>query len=132
VDAPIACFIRRDMASILIIDDEVSIRTFLRRILDEDGHSIREAADGHKGLTLYRDAPADVVITDLLMPERDGLEVTLALTREFLDARVIAITGATGDQNYLNVATLFGARRVIQKPFTPDEIRRAVRYTLAH
>jgi CheY-like chemotaxis protein len=120
------------MASILIIDDESPIRTFLRRILDEDGHSIREAADGHRGLTLYRDAPADVVITDLLMPERDGLEVTLALTREFLDTRVIAITGATGDQNYLNVALLFGARRVIQKPFTPDEIRRAVRYTLAH
>ncbi|QPD03707.1 MAG: Histidine kinase [Candidatus Nitrospira kreftii] len=120
------------MASILIIDDEVSIRTLLRRILDEDGHQIREAADGHIGLSLYRQAPADVVITDILMPEQDGLEVTLALTQEFLDARVIAITGATGDRNYLNVATLFGARRVIQKPFTPDEIRRAVRYTLAH
>jgi two-component system response regulator (stage 0 sporulation protein F) len=120
------------MASILIIDDEVSIRTFLRQILEEDDHQILEAADGHKGLTLYRNTPADVVITDLLMPERDGLEVTLALTREFLDARVIAITGATGDQNYPNVALLFGARRVIQKPFTPDEIRRAVRYTLAH
>jgi DNA-binding NtrC family response regulator len=120
------------MASILIIDDEVSIRTLLRRILDEDGHQVREAADGHSGLWLYREAPADVVITDILMPERDGLEVTLALTQEFLDARVIAITGATGDRNYLNVATLFGARRVIQKPFIPDEIRRAVRYTLAH
>jgi two-component system response regulator (stage 0 sporulation protein F) len=120
------------MASILIIDDEASIRTALRRILNEDGYQIREAANGYSGLALYRQAPADVVITDLLMPERDGLEVTLALTQEFLDARVIAITGATGDQNYLNVAKLFGARRVIQKPFTPDDIRRAVRYALAH
>lgn len=58
--------------------------------------------------------------------------MTLALTREFLDARVIAITGATGDQNYLDVAKLFGARRVVQKPFTPEEILRAVRYTLEH
>ncbi|MDH4083666.1 MAG: response regulator [Nitrospira sp.] len=120
------------MASILIMDDEAPIRLLLRRILDDDGHQIREAANGHHGLTLYREAPADVVITDILMPERDGLEVTLALTQEFLDARVIAITGATGDRNYLNIAKLFGARRVIQKPFTPDEVRRAVRYTLAH
>jgi CheY-like chemotaxis protein len=120
------------MASILIVDDEAPIRSLMRRILEADGHQIREAATGHSGLMLYRQAPADVVITDILMPERDGLEVTLALTQEFLDARVIAITGATGDQNYLNVAKLFGARRVIQKPFTPDEIRRAVRYALDH
>lgn len=55
---------------------------------------------GQIGLTLYREAPADLVITDILMPERDGMEVTLALTQEFLDARVIAMTGATGDQNF--------------------------------
>lgn len=120
------------MASILIVDDEASIRSLLRRILEEDGHQIREAANGHHCLTLYREAPADVVIADILMPERDGLEVTLALMQEFLDARVIAITGATGYRNYLDIATLFGARRVIQKPFTPDDIRRAVQYTLAH
>lgn len=120
------------MASILIVDDEAPIRLFLRRVLEEHGHEIREAANGHSGLALYRKAPADVVITDILMPERDGLEVTLALTREFLNARVIAITGATGDQNYLNVAKLFGARRVVQKPFTAEEILRAVQFTLEH
>ena len=120
------------MASILIVDDDAPIRTLLRRILEEDGHQIREASDGEVGLTLYREAPADLVITDILMPERDGMEVTLALTREFLDARVIAITGATGDQNFLNVAKLFGARRVIRKPFIPEEIRRAVRFVLDH
>lgn len=120
------------MASILIVDDDAPIRTLLRCILEEDGHQIREAPDGEVGLILYRDAPADLVITDILMPERDGMEVTLAPTQEFLDARVIAITGATGDQNFLNVAKLFGARRVIRKPFTPEEIRRAVRFALAH
>ncbi len=120
------------MASILLVDDDAPIRTLLRHILEEDGHHIREASNGEVGLTLYREAPADLVITDILMPERDGMEVTLALTQEFLDARVIAITGATGDQNFLNVAKLFGARRVIRKPFTPDDIRRAVRYTLDH
>ncbi|WP_413933561.1 response regulator [Nitrospira sp. BLG_1] len=120
------------MASILIVDDDDSIRTLLRHILEEDGHQIREATNGHAGLTLYREQPADLVITDILMPERDGMEVTLALTREFLDARVIAMTGATGDQNFLNVAKLFGARRVIQKPFSPADLLRAVRFTLSH
>jgi two-component system response regulator (stage 0 sporulation protein F) len=120
------------MASILIVDDEASIRTLLRKILEEDGHQIREAANGEVGLTLYREAPADLVITDILMPERDGMEITLELTREFLDAKVIAMTGATGDQNFLNVAKLFGARRVIKKPFSVETIRRLVRYTLEH
>ncbi|MDR4466442.1 MAG: response regulator [Nitrospira sp.] len=58
---------------------------------------MREAANDPHGLTLYRDASADVVLTDILMPERVGWEVTLALIQEFLDARVIVITGATDD-----------------------------------
>jgi two-component system, response regulator, stage 0 sporulation protein F len=118
------------MAAILIIDNDAPMRTVLRDILEKDGHQIREAADGQIGLMLYREAPADLVITDMLMPERDGMEVTLALTREFLDARVIAVTGAAGHHTFVNVAKLFGARRVIQKPFTPDVIRRDVRFTL--
>ncbi len=120
------------MASILIVEDDAPIRALLRRILEEDGHQIREAEHGESGLRLYRDAPTDLVITDILMLERDGMEVTLALTQEFLDARVFAVTGATGDQNFLNVAKLFGARRVIQKPFTPEEVRRVVRFVLDH
>jgi two-component system, response regulator, stage 0 sporulation protein F len=120
------------MASILIVDDEAPIRALLRRILEDDGHMVREAANGQIGLMLYREKPADLVITDILMPERDGMDVTLALTQEFLDAKVIAMTGATDDQNFLNVAKLFGARRVIQKPFTVEEIRRLVRFTLDH
>lgn len=120
------------MASILIVEDDAPVRALLRDILEEDGHHIREAENGHIGLTLYRESPADLVITDIMMPERDGMEVTLELTQEFLDARVIAMTGATGDKNLLNVAKLFGARRVIQKPFTVEDIRRVVRFTLDH
>ena len=120
------------MASILIIDDNAPIRTLLRRILEEDRHQISEAHNGQTGLLRYRQAPTDLVITDILMPEQDGMELTLALTQEFLNARVIAITGATGDQNFLSVAKLFGARRVVQKPFTVEDIRHAVRVTLDH
>lgn len=120
------------MASILIIDDDAPVRVLLCRILEEDGHMVHEAANGQMGLTMYRQEPADLVITDILMPERDGMEVTLALTREFLDAKVIAMSGATGARSLLNVAKLFGARQVMQKPFTVEEVRRLVRVTLEH
>ncbi len=65
------------MASILIVDDDPSMRGFLRSLLEADGHQIREAGNGHLGLLLYREAPTDLVITDLLMPERDGMELIL-------------------------------------------------------
>ena len=120
------------MASILVIDDDEALRLLLREILQADGHQIREAANGREGLALYRAQPADVVITDILMPEQDGMEVILELTREFLDARVIAMTGASGEQNFLSVAKLFGARHILEKPFGADQVRRVVRYTLAH
>jgi len=67
------------MATILIVDDDAIIRTFLCRILEEEGHEVREAANGHIALTMYRQDQADLVITDILMPERDEMEVTLAL-----------------------------------------------------
>ena len=91
------------MASILVIDDDEALRLLLREMLQADGHAVREAANGREGLALYRAQPADLVITDILMPEQDGMEVILELTREFLDARVIAMTGASGEQNFLSV-----------------------------
>lgn len=118
------------MASILIVDDDASMRGFLRSILEADGHQLREAANGHLGLLLYREAPTDLVITDLLMPERDGMELILALTKDYGGVRIIAIAGAPGGKHLLEVATLLGARQVVQKPFTPDELRRVVQRTL--
>lgn len=118
------------MATILIVDDDATIRTFLCRILEEDGHEVREAANEQVGLRMYRQDPTDLVITDILMPERDGMEVTLALTREFMEANVITTSGATDARSLLDIAIRFDARHVIQKPFTAEEIRRLVRFTL--
>ncbi|MFO0700002.1 MAG: response regulator [Nitrospira sp.] len=118
------------MASILIIDDDASIREFLRRVLEEDGHQVREATNGDVGLLLYHAAPAELVITDLLMPERNGIEVILALAKEYVGVQFIVMTGAAGQETLLDIAMLLGARQVIRKPFTPEEIRRVVRLTL--
>lgn len=118
------------MATILVIDDEESIRTLLRGVLEKAGHQVLEARDGREGLAVYQRTPVDLVIMDILMPDTDGLEATLQLTREYLDAKVIAITGAQGDRNFLDVAKLFGARRTFEKPFDLNEILAAVKEVL--
>ena len=119
------------MATILIIDDEESIRNLLKEVLERANHRVLVAVDGQEGLTLYQQNKVDLVLMDILMPGTDGLEATLQLTREYLDAKVIAMTGAQGDRNFLDVAKLFGARRVFEKPFDLNKLVEAVKEELA-
>ena len=121
------------MATILIIDDEEAVRALLRFALEAAGHEVTQAVNGREGLALYRRRPTDLVIVDMLMPVMSGLDMLLDLTREFLDAKVIAISGAGGENvNVLDVAKLLGARQTFQKPFSMPELLRAVRYELDH
>jgi two-component system response regulator (stage 0 sporulation protein F) len=120
------------MATILIIDDEEPIRALLRTTLESAGYEVTEASNGRIGLELYRHRPTDLIITDILMPELSGLDMLLELTREFLHAKVIAISGVGGEQNVLDVAKLLGARRTLQKPFSMPRLLDAVRYELEH
>jgi two-component system response regulator (stage 0 sporulation protein F) len=105
-------------ATILIIDDEESVRALLRFALEVAGYEVTEAVNGRQGLERYRQRPTDLVIVDMLMPVMNGLDMLLELTREFLHAKVIAISGAGGEQNVLDVAKLLGARQTFQKPFS--------------
>jgi len=120
------------MATILIIDDEAGIRALLRTTLEAAGYEVTEAANGRQGLEWYRQTPTDLIITDIAMPELNGLDLMLALTRQFLDAKVIAISGVGGETNVLDVAKLLGARRTFHKPFSMPQLLEAVRYELAH
>lgn len=120
------------MATILIVDDEKSIRRLLKEVLERANHRVLEARDGREGLTVYQQNNVDLVLMDILMPGSDGLETTLQLTREYLDAKVIAMTGAQGDRNFLDVAKLFGARRVFEKPFDLNELLQAINEELAN
>ena len=120
------------MATILIIDDEAGIRALLRFTLEAAGHEVVEAANGREGLALYCRRPTDLVITDIAMPELNGLDMMLELTRQFLHAKVIAISGAGGEKNVLDVAKLLGARQTFQKPFSVPLLLDAVRYELEH
>ena len=108
------------MPSVLVVDDEEAIRQLIKDALRQAGYQVNEAKDGTEGLLRYREAPTDLVIMDILMPDQDGLESILTLRREFPTVKIVAITGGSdmiGILNFLDVARMLGARRTLQKPF---------------
>lgn len=112
--------------AILIIDDDEQIRAFLRRVLEAAGYMVTEAPNGQEGLRQFRQTPTALVITDLFMPGRDGLEVTMALHRESPTVKIIVITGGSGQRDFLEVAKLLGAHRTMRKPIMIAELLQAV------
>jgi DNA-binding NtrC family response regulator len=121
------------MAKILIVDDEEPIRTLVSKIVSKDGHETMEAEDGVHACETYQDAEIDLIITDLVMPKKNGIEMIMELKKSRPDVRVIAISGGSGFSgqiDLLSVAQLLGAKNIIKKPFTVDEIRVAVNEAL--
>ena len=116
--------------SILIIDDDEQTRVFLRRVLEEAGYMVMEAPNGREGLRQFRQTPTALVITDLLMPDMDGLEVTMALHRESPTVKIIALTGGSGQRDFLDIAKLLGAHRTMKKPVAIAELLQAVQQEL--
>ena len=120
------------MATILVIDDQEPIRRLLRAVLEGEGHQVVEASNGRLGLELYRARSADLIITDIVMPEMDGLELLLELTRSGLNVKVIVMSGGPESEGRLSVAKLLGARQTFQKPLDMEQLLSAVHYDLAH
>lgn len=115
------------MARILIIDDESQVRDVLRQALERAGHDVVEAKDGREGLRAFRVTPADLILTDILMPEKEGLETIIELRREIPGIKIIAMSGGRGGKlNFLDVAKQLGAQRVLQKPFGVHEVLKMV------
>jgi len=115
------------VARILIIDDECLVRSLLRQTLERAGHDVVEAKDGREGLRSFRITPADLIITDILMPEKEGLETIIELRRDIPGVKIIAMSGGRGGKlNFLDIAKQLGAQRVIQKPFEVYEMLKAV------
>lgn len=120
------------MARILVIDDEPDVRRVVRRCLESEGHQVVEAGDGKMGLRLYQEDAVDLVITDLFMPEQEGLETIRALKRISKDVRILVVTGLQpgGPFDFRAHAVLLGALRTLTKPFTREELLDAVRDAL--
>jgi len=121
------------MASILVIDDEYQIRMMLRKILERDGYQVMDAPNGKVGMKLFQEAPFDLVITDIVMPEKEGVEVIGELVDHFPETKIIVISGGSRNldaNNLLISAKLLGAHYTLSKPFEREELLNAVRHVL--
>ena len=119
------------MARILVIDDDADTREMLEQILKAAGHEVFSAADGREGVERYRTSPADLVITDLYMPNQEGLETIREFRTRFPEVAIIAMSGMAAAVTMLSVAQKFGAVGVLHKPFSGDELVAAVAKALA-
>ena len=121
------------MAHILLIDDDDDVRTMIRLTLVQFGHTVIEARNGREGLALFPHAAADLVITDIVMPEGEGLEVLMALRRHVPPVKVMAISGGgrVSAADYLHMAKAMGAAKVLAKPFSAEVLLAAVNELLA-
>lgn len=120
------------MARILIIEDDNEVRDYLESVLSRDGYDVAGASNGKDGVALFQQDPADLVITDIIMPEKDGIETILDLKRSNPGLKVIAISGGgrAEPENYLHSAKLIGANLTLRKPFTNEAMLEAVRSLL--
>jgi len=120
------------MARILIIDDEPQIRSMLTLMLERDGYEVVEAPDGVSGIKAYRQNPVDLIITDLIMPNKDGIGMIIDLKKEFPDVKIIAMSGGglNKPDGYLKGAKKLGAACTLTKPIDREELLNAVRATL--
>jgi CheY-like chemotaxis protein len=121
------------MALVLLVEDNPDLQFSLSLLLARQGHEVAQALDGKQALAHLRQHTVDIVLTDVLMPEVDGLEVMRTMRREFPQVPVIAMSGGSdrlpgGDM--LQMAGLLGARAILSKPFTGDELRDALAQAL--
>jgi CheY-like chemotaxis protein len=116
------------MTKILIIDDDDGFREMLHEMLEREGFIIFSAPDGAEGIKIYMKENPELVITDIIMPEKEGLETILELKKNAPELKIIAISGGGRSQpgDYLRIAKYFGAIKTLAKPFSKIEILEAI------
>ena len=115
---------------ILVVDDEESVRHLLRQIFESVGYRVQEATNGIEAIEAYNLEPADLVIMDIIMPEKEGIETILELRQMYSNIKIIAISGSGEESPYLMMAKHLGADYILDKPFSPDELIDTVRKLL--
>lgn len=121
------------MKQILIIDDEYQVREMLRQLLERENYSVLLAANGDEAIKIIRENSVDLVITDIIMPEKEGLETILEIVKGYKDIQIIAISGGMriGPGENLKIAKRFGAKYTFQKPVSNKELLKAVKDLLS-
>lgn len=121
------------MAKILVIDDDELVRNMVSSALKKAGHDVALADNGSEGVTNAQNDPPDLVITDMLMPDKEGIQTILELQAAHQNIKIIAISGggATKNMNFLHMAEKVGAQKVLAKPFKPSVLLSTVNDLLA-
>ncbi|MDY0226711.1 MAG: response regulator [Desulfomicrobium apsheronum] len=121
------------MQNILVIDDDKLMCLALAKILISAGYNVVQAGDGEEGLKLYRSQDFDLVITDLIMPDKEGIQIIRELRKENSRIRIIAMSagGRGGATDYLKWARLMGAKQCLSKPIKREDLLDAVQAVLA-
>ncbi|MEI7450606.1 MAG: response regulator [Desulfomonile sp.] len=116
------------MANILVIDDDSMSRDLIAEMLAEKGHKTVKACDGKEGLQLYDTTRFDIVITDMIMPEVEGVETIIQLKKNYPDVKIIAISGGgrISAYSHLSIAEKFGVKKTLAKPFSTNDLLTAV------
>jgi DNA-binding response OmpR family regulator len=113
------------MKIILVIDDDEDVRSCIRNILEHSGYSVLEAENGKVGIDICRRNPVDLVIVDLFMPEKEGIETIIELRKEYADLKILAISGGIpgyGPDHFLHIAQKLGADGTLDKPFNMQQL----------
>jgi DNA-binding response OmpR family regulator len=114
---------------VLVIDDDDAMRGTIRKILEREGHEVLEAANGRVGLRIFGAMGADIVVTDLIMPEQEGIETIIELREVSADVPILAMSGGewvSAGEGRLQDAETLGANASLAKPFSVDQLRDAV------
>ncbi len=117
------------MARILLIDDDIRVLETYCQMLERAGYEVVKATGGKEGTRVFRDNPTDLVITDIVMPGKEGLETIIELRRNFPELKIIAISGGAflEPKDYLELAKQFGATCTLTKPIEQEELLETVR-----
>jgi DNA-binding response OmpR family regulator len=113
------------MKIILVIDDDEDVRSCIRNILEHSGYSVLVAENGKVGIDICRHNPVDLVIVDLFMPEKEGIETIIELRKEYADLKILAISGGIpgyGPDHFLHIAQKLGADGTLDKPFNMQQL----------
>jgi len=117
---------------ILVIDDEPGIRNLLKEMLEISGYEVLLAANGSEGIAQFKTFQPDLIITDMVMPEKNGIEAIMELKKISPGSKIIAISGGghIAAEKYLMLASALNVESTISKPFEPDQILAAVQSAL--
>lgn len=119
----------RATARILVVDDDAGVREVIRSMLESAGYDVLAAENGREAMKILKDARVDLILTDLVMPEQEGIETIKTLRREYPDLKVIAMSGAFGG-DYLRIASYLGAHGTLPKPIQMQSLLMLIRQTL--